>query len=116
MKITDFGISKDLFQPFGQSFIQSQTAHPQFIPPELLLNGYSNERSDLYHLGLILLYLYTGWLPSINIEDVKDGIPRQRAKLIGNPLGDFIAVLLRRSNEYRFTSAIDAWDALKTIN
>ena len=118
IKITDFGISKELFQPFEQSHIESRTAHPQFVPPELILSnyGYTNERSDLYHIGLILLYVYTGWLPNVNIDDVKAGIPRQKAEQIGTPLGDFIAVLLRRSNEYRFHSAIDAWHALQNIN
>lgn len=113
IKISDFGISEKLFQTSDQH--QPQTVHPQFIPPELLLDecGDTDERSDLYHLGLILLYVATGWLPNINNDDVRAGIPRQRAEQIGTPLGNYISVLLRRNNEYRFHTAIDAWNALR---
>ncbi len=123
-KISDFGISKEFINPWEQRICNSYIAHPCFIPPELLLPqyGYTNEQSDLYHLGLVLLYSLTGELPfdeKMDAEERKkmilDGVPRKEAEKIKTPLRNFISILLRRHHEYRFKNALDAWNALKTI-
>jgi serine/threonine protein kinase len=123
-KISDFGISKEFVHPWQDKICLTNIAHPCFIPPELIdLNyGFTTERADLYHLGLILLYTLTGTLPfneSMPREQIssliQDGTPRKQAEAIGTPIGDFIAVLLRRRNEYRYQTAIEAWSALKNI-
>lgn len=123
-KISDFGISKDLFEPWQSQINMAQVAHPHFIPPELLLPqyGYSTEQTDLYHLGLILLYALTGKFPfteNMNDNEIKtsilNGVPRQKAEKINTPFGDFISVLLRRRKEYRFKTAIETWDYLKKL-
>lgn len=123
-KISDFGISKEFFSPWEPRISRSHVAHPCFTPPELLLPeyGYTNEQSDLYHLGLVLLYSLTGTLPfdeKMNDDQrnkmIVDGVPRMEAEKIGTPLGDFIAVLLRRHHEYRFRTALEAWNALRSI-
>ncbi len=123
-KISDFGISKEFVDPWHEKRSYSQTAHPSFIPPELLIPqfGYTNERSDLYHLGVILLFALRGDLPFCEttpreelLRMIRDGVPRQTAEAIGTPFGDFIAVLLRRSNDYRYASALEAWNVLKSI-
>jgi len=115
-KITDFGISKDLIQPWQSDDDRTEIANPLFIPPELIISqyGYTNQQSDLYHLGLILLYAITGTPPFDNkksLEDIKKevliGEPRKEAEKIKTSLGDFISILLRRRQEYRFKSAID---------
>jgi len=121
-KISDFGISKEFVSPWEEKVTHTHIAHPCFIPPELILpaEGYTNERSDLYHLGLILLYACTGSLPfddSMPADQIRqliaEGVPRQIAERLQTPLGDFISVLLRRHDEYRYPSALDAWKALK---
>ena len=122
-KITDFGISKEFVDPWHEKVCHTHIAHPCFIPPELINAnyGFSTVRSDLYHLGLILLYALTGDLPfkeSMPKEEIskmiQDGMPRQMAEGIGTALGTFISVLLRRRNEYRYKSAIEAWNALRS--
>jgi len=124
-KISDFGISKKFFNSWKPKICNTKTAHPLFTPPELLLPqyGYTSEQSDLYHLGIILLYSILGSLPINKImstteieEIITSGILRQEAERIKTPLGDFIAVLLRRRKEYRFQIAIEAWNALKIIH
>lgn len=119
-KISDFGISKDLFDQWESSQIATTyIAHPDFICPELLNSGYTSQQSDLYHFGLILLYLYTGKCP-LNltrkrkeiIKDILNGIPRQTAEKLGTPLGKYISVFLRRHNDYRFKNAVHAWNNL----
>lgn len=119
-KISDFGISKDLFDQWESSQIATTyIAHPDFICPELLNSGYTSQTSDLYHLGLILLYLYTGKCP-LNlarerkdiIADILKGIPREAAEKLGTPLGKYISFFLRRHSNYRFKDAINAWNYL----
>lgn len=124
-KIADFGISKDFLDLLEPLICTTQIAHPCFTPPELLLPeyGYTNEQSDLYHIGLVFLYSLTKKLPfDEKMEIVQrnkliiDGIPRIEAGKIGTPLGDFIAILLRRHQEYRFKTAIEAWHYLQQLN
>ena len=121
-KISDFGISKEFADPWQDKICHTHIAHPCFVPPELIdpNYGYTTERADLYHLGLILLYAVSGSLPFNETMPrdqiaklIQDGAPRQRAEALGTPLGDFIAVLLRRRNEFRHKTAIEAWTALK---
>jgi serine/threonine-protein kinase len=121
-KVSDFSISKEFVDPWQDKICHTHIAHPCFIPPELIdpNYGYSTERSDLYHLGLILLYALTGSLPFNETmpkdqiaKMINDGVPRQQAESLGTPLGAFIAVLLRRRNEFRHKNAIEAWTALK---
>ena len=121
-KISDFGISREFVSPWEEKESHTHIAHPCFVPPELILpqDGYTNERSDLYHLGLILLYAHTGSvplnesMPPAQIRElIAEGVPRQAAESIGTPLGDFISVLLRRRDQYRYASAIEAWKALR---
>jgi serine/threonine-protein kinase len=120
-KISDFGISKEFIDPWQDKICHTHIAHPCFIPPELIdPKGYSTERSDLYHLGLILLYALTGSLPFDETMPkdqiaklIQDGVPRRQAEALGTPIGQFIAVLLRRRDEYRYKNALEAWNALR---
>ncbi|VBB05704.1 tyrosine-protein kinase active site [Lucifera butyrica] len=123
-KISDFGISKDFSEicPWQPHVCSTNIAHPTFIPPELLLPqyGYTSEQSDLYHLGLVLLYALTGNLPINELmskeeitQAILKGRPRIAAEKLNSPLGYFISILLRRRQEYRYSSALEAWTALK---
>jgi serine/threonine-protein kinase len=121
-KISDFGISKEFFYSWQPHICNTTTAHPRFTPPELLQFGYTTEQSDLYHLGLVLLYSLTGTLPlneSMSNSEIAaailEGRPRFTAEQLYTPLGDFIAILLRRRQEYRYSSALEAWKSLDTF-
>ncbi|MFM0058548.1 serine/threonine-protein kinase [Paraburkholderia phytofirmans] len=121
-KISDFGISRDLFTPWA---MQPPELNNAIFPlPEILLQefGGSSIRSDLYHLGLVLLFCLTGQLPwhegtpqeQINAAAL-NGAPRQQAEALRTPFSAFVAVLLRRHADFRYQSALDAWRALKFI-
>lgn len=119
-KISDFGISEDFID--SKSVSTNPTAHRHFKPPELVNYGYTNRQSDLYHLGLILLFCHTGKFPyNLNLlqvdidKAIKNGEPRKMAESIGTPFGQFISMLLRRREQYRFHEAVDAWNCLKKI-
>lgn len=79
-------------------------------------------QSDLYHIGLILLALKI-WKnpidPTLPEEEINkqciDGTPRRLAESLKCPMGDKIAVLLRRTAQYRYPSAMHAWDDFRTL-
>ena len=120
VKISDFGISRRLAVPHGT--VAPQTFHRKFVVPELASQGYTTQQSDLYHLGLILYALVRGQhavdpnLPDAEISrQVLQGVPRARAEALGTPLGKAIAKLLRRRHQYRYGSALDAWNDLRLL-
>lgn len=118
VKVTDFGISKLVdsgpdhglaaFTDIGRSYS---------VAPELVRSGYTTAQSDIYQLGLILYHLYTGE-PAITPADggfaqaILSGVARQRAEALNDQISRWIAVMLRRRDEYRFQSALDAWLAI----
>jgi len=121
-KISDFGISTDNLAPWGAAPLAN---NPTFLLPEVLDIGFgmSSVRSDLYHLGLVLLFALQGSLPlnaAMSREDidyaVRNAIPRQQAEGLQTAFGNFVAVLLRRHAEYRFPSALEAWRGLQSMH
>jgi serine/threonine-protein kinase len=120
VKISDFGISRRLAAPHGQ--VAPATFHRKFVVPELASQGYTTQQSDLYHLGLILYALVRGQHaidPNLPDEEISrqaiDGVPRARAEQLGTPLGTVIAKLLRRRGQYRYGSAVDAWNDFRKL-
>ncbi len=120
VKLSDFGISRQgvSAQEIARTFIGKWSA----IPPELAFLGYSNHQSDIYQMGLILLMLLTGdhpipkdTTPEVIGEMIRTGVPRQKAESLvpkyGN-LAQIISIMLRRHTEYRYKTALEAWDDL----
>lgn len=121
VKITDFGVSKH-FNPFTEQQPPEPPFQQAIICPDLFRFGFTVPQSDLYHLGLILLALKIRKYPidpKLTKDEINklcnDGVPRQMAESLGCPLGDKIAVLLRRRVEFRYNSAMDAWNDLRTL-
>ena len=117
-KISDFGISEEFTDQWSST---NPIAHRLFRPPELIKSNYTTFQSDLYHLGLVLYFCITGEfpydlsLPQNEIDNaILKGVPRMKAEQIGTNFGDFISILLRRREEYRFKTAIEAWNYLQT--
>lgn len=120
-KISDFGISTDHLSSWGAVPVVNNRT---YLLPEVLDIGFgtSSVRSDLYHLGLVLLFALQGTLPlnaAMNqtdiVDAVRNGVPRQQAEQLGTALGNFVAILLRRHADYRFPSALDAWRNLQKV-
>ncbi|MBL7130893.1 MAG: serine/threonine protein kinase [Candidatus Omnitrophica bacterium] len=121
VKITDFGISKE-FEPAVQNPKEPLYFNRAIICPDLIRFGFTIPQSDLYHVGLILLSLKLGQPPIDPKTEFKEiqrlcleGHPRKLTESLNCPLGDKIAVLLRRRAEYRYRSAIDAWNDFRSL-
>jgi serine/threonine protein kinase len=121
-KISDFGISKQAAS--GEGWARTMIGFPNAIPPELLSLGYSSVQSDIYQLGLVLLYLLTGRDPIPLQADrnavhamILQGVPRRIAEELTSTYGALagvISVMLRRRDAWRYRSATDVRIALDT--
>ncbi len=119
VKITDFGISAELR---GLPAIRPNVVHHAIMAPEVIATGYTTKQSDIYQVGLLLYWMLTGQsavpqgVPYNELlRCVADGIPRARAEAIGTPLGDLVARMLRRREQFRFASAREVWTELRKI-
>lgn len=121
VKITDFGISEE-FEPFVQEGKGQKLFNRTIICPDLMRFGFTVPQSDLYHIGLILLALKLGKPPialGTSFEEIQrlcaEGHPRKIAESLKSPLGNKIAILLRRRVEYRYSTAMDAWNDFRQL-
>jgi hypothetical protein len=48
-------------------------------------------------------------------QQIAEGSARQKAESLGTPVGQVIAKLLRRRDAYRYQSARQVWDDLRTL-
>jgi serine/threonine-protein kinase len=119
VKISDFGISHALA---GATGVRPNVVHHAIMAPEVIETGMTTKQSDLYQVGLLLYWMLSGSpalvmnapYPEI-LRQVSSGEPRQRAEALGTPLGDVIARMLRRREQYRFTSAREVWTCLRDL-
>jgi eukaryotic-like serine/threonine-protein kinase len=120
VKISDFGISQELR---GAPAIRPNVVHHAISAPEVLTNGYTSKQSDLYQIGLLLYWMLLGepaLTPGLSMADliqqVADALPRQRAEAaLPTPLGGIVAKMLRRREQYRYTSAREVWADLRVL-
>ena len=119
VKISDFGISTELR---GAAAVRPSMVHHSIMAPEIVASGYTSKQSDLYQVGLLLYWMLTG-APALPPETkydqllraVAEGHPRKRAEAIGTPFAMLIAKMLRRREQYRYTSAREVWADLRQL-
>lgn len=119
VKISDFGISHELR---GARAVRPNVVHHTIMAPEILASGYTSRQSDLYQIGLLVFWMLVG-RPAIPLDApyqelvryVSDGEPRRRAEAIGTGLGHLVAKMLRRREQYRYTSAREVWADLRQL-
>jgi serine/threonine-protein kinase len=119
VKISDFGISHELR---GMPAIRPNVVHHTVMAPEIIASGYTSKQSDLYQIGLLLCWMLTGHsavpldVPYQElVRRVAEGEPRRKAEAVGTPLGSLIAKMLRRREQYRYTSAREVWEDLRRL-
>lgn len=119
LKVSDFGISKLLLDDEGDH-AYTRIGRGFDVAPELVTLKYTSQQSDIYQTGLLLYYLLTG-KPAISLGDgdasvvIASGLARKRAEELHSPLGAVIAKMLRRRDDYRYATALDAWRTLASV-
>lgn len=80
VKVTDFGIAKVASSATINTSASMGSVH--YISPEQARGGYSDERSDIYSLGITLFEMLTGTVPfdgdsavSVAVQHIQDSIP-----------------------------------------
>jgi serine/threonine-protein kinase len=120
LKLSDLGIAQELS---GQQAVRPQLVQHRIMAPELVAGGYTTKQSDLYQLGLLMYEMHTGEYPldtshgyDAMLEQIKEGVPRLKAEALGTPIGSIASVLLRRNEQYRYTSPAQVWEELRRLN
>lgn len=120
LKLSDLGIAQDLA---GQQAVRPQLVQHRIMAPELVAGGYTTKQSDLYQLGLLMYEMHTGQYPldtaqgyDAMLEQIKEGVPRLKAEALGTPIGNIASVLLRRNEQYRYTSPAQVWEELRRLD
>lgn len=120
LKLSDLGIAQDLA---GKHAVRPQLVQHRIMAPELVAGGYTTKQSDLYQLGLLMYEMHTGEYPvdqsqgyDAMLAQIKEGVPRLKAEALGTPIGHIASVLLRRNEQYRYTSPAQVWEELRKLD
>ena len=91
VKVTDFGIAKVASTATINTSASMGSVH--YISPEQARGGYSDERSDIYSLGITLFEMLTGTVPfdgdtavSVAVQHIQDTIPAPSQLVEGIPV------------------------------
>jgi DNA-binding NtrC family response regulator len=125
VKVLDFGLVKTLDDRAGQITADgSLTGTPSYMPPERVLGGAADERSDLYSLGCVAYWMltgrpvFTGEPMAVMIHHART-VPVPPSKVAGHafPAGleELVLALLDKTPEKRPASAVELWRRLGDI-
>ncbi len=114
-KLCDFGISK--LNVSSGEYARTFVGNPTYIPVELLTEGYTTQKSDIYQLGLVLLSLMIGRHPipqnssqALVRTSILAGVPRRLAESLISTHGEtarILAKMLPRHDAYRYQTAAE---------
>lgn len=114
VKVTDFGIAKVVSSATINTSASMGSVH--YISPEQARGGYSDERSDIYSLGITLFEMLTGTVPfdgdsavSVAVQHIQDSIPLPSQLVEGVPVSVDKIVLkcTQKKTDRRYQSAAE---------
>jgi serine/threonine protein kinase len=110
-KIGDLGISRlDHQIDAVNTVLANWMLPPEFLDPHR--NGDLGKITDIYHFGLLLLYLLTNQVFDFTEKEIKDGAPREIAESLHSPYAKPISYALRRRTQHRIQSPLLLWQEL----
>jgi serine/threonine protein kinase/tetratricopeptide (TPR) repeat protein len=124
VKIIDLGLAKSLEDTELESAISTPGAFagtPEFASPEQFDSASLDIRSDLYSLGVTLWDMVTGQVPfrgtpaEVMYQHRHKAPPIEQLKLIPQPIGVLLEVLLEKNPKYRFQTPAELLEALETV-
>ncbi len=119
VKVTDFGIAKAASSSTINSVAMGSV---HYISPEQARGGYSDERTDIYSLGITLFEMITGTVPfdgdssvSVAVRHIQDEIPVPSTVTEDVPISidKIILKCVQKKTERRYQSATELISDLK---
>ena len=120
VKVTDFGIAKVASTATINTSASMGSVH--YISPEQARGGYSDERSDIYSLGITIFEMLTGTVPfdgdsavAVAVQHIQDSIPAPSQLVEGIPVSVDKIVLkcTQKKTDRRYQSASELIADLK---
>ena len=123
VKVTDFGIAKVASSSTINSSSTMGSVH--YISPEQARGGYSDERSDIYSLGITIFEMLTGTVPfdgdstvAVAVQHIQDEIPAPSTVAADIPVSIDKIVLkcTQKKPDRRYQSAAELRGVLDMLN
>jgi serine/threonine protein kinase len=125
LKILDFGLVKSLGEDSAQVTAEGVlTGTPAYMPPERVMGGAADERSDLYSLGCVAYWMltgrpvFTGEPMAVMIHHART-VPQAPSKAGGHPvperLEELVMSCLEKAPDKRPSSAVEMWQQLGEV-
>lgn len=111
IKVTDFGIAR---AASGGTMTMEAMGSAHYLSPEQARGGYTDQRSDIYSLGVLMYELYTGKLPfdgettvAVAMQHVQVEPPRPRSinEDLPKSIEDIILKAMSKEQRLRYESA-----------
>ncbi len=115
LKVTDFGIARASTN-VTQTLSTGAMGTVQYLSPEQARGGFTDERSDIYSLGIVLYEMVTGTVPFSADSAVTTAIkhiqeqptpPRELNLSIPHSLENIILKAIRKEQSGRYRTAVD---------
>lgn len=124
VKVTDFGIARAATTS-TLTTNSNVIGSVHYLSPEQARGGYTDERSDIYSLGIIFYEMVTGKLPydgenmiSVALKHVQDNIipPRELDRSIPEKLESVILKCVQKNQDDRYANVNDLIVDLKNVD
>ena len=124
LKITDFGIARASSQATTTTNANSTIGTVHYLSPEQARGGYTNERTDIYSLGVVLYEMLTGRVPfddttavTIAIKHIQEKpvLPRILNSDIPKSMEQVVMKALNKEQDLRYASAAEFLDDLRKV-
>ena len=119
VKVTDFGIAK---AATSETITSNVMGSVHYTSPEQARGGYSDEKSDIYSLGVVLFEMLTGRVPfdgdttvNIAIQHIQDAMPSPREFVNDVPISieQIIFKCTEKNSDRRYSSMSEVIADLK---
>ncbi len=120
-KVTDFGIAKMSSTATITTLGSSTIGSVHYFSPEHAKGGYTDEKSDIYSLGIVMYEMATGKLPfnaespvSVALKQIQENpkMPQELNPEIPNSLNNIILKAMAKNTTDRYQSATELLDDL----